>query len=403
MHKNRSNKNAPSAVMTPALIDPQELEAAFSLFNEASRQLTSAYSELQQQVSSLTTQLEIANGNLRRELDEKAQLSRRLSRLLERLPGGVVELDSSGSVIQMNPAAHRLLGVGLDGKSWDEFLQQTFLATSDPELWSYVHPDGRERRYSIVSSEIPEESLRLLLVHDLTETWELQLALERNQRLVAMGEMAAGLAHQLRTPLSAALLYAGHLGKPGLGDAERERFGGKMRDRLHHLEALIGNMLRFVRGQRQVWVDVDPVVLVDEAVQIVLPEYEKAGVLLRVSCTGSCIVSVDRKELVGALVNLLENSLQASGAGSEVVVSLMTDDSGANIQVRDQGCGIPEDVKKRLFEPFFTTRKEGTGLGLAIVRNIVELTGGEVHVDSTVGIGSCFSVFLPVRKGLSKV
>lgn len=404
MQNNRSNKN--NAPVTPALanIDPQELEQAFSLFNEASRQLTSAYSELQQQVSSLTTQLEIANGNLRRELEEKAVLSRRLGLLLERLPGGVIELDAAGRVVQMNPAALRLVGVALEGESWDGFCAGAFRATQEADLWSYMHPEGGERRYSVVASDIPEESLRLLLIHDLTESWELQLALTRNQRLVAMGEMAAGLAHQLRTPLSAALLYAGHLGRPGLADRDRLRFGGKMLDRLNHLEALISNMLRFVRGQRQFLSEAALASLIDEAVQIVLPAYERASVYLDSgSCPAGLCVCVDRKEFVGAIVNLLENAQQACRPGAKVQVDVSVHAGQVCILIADEGEGMSDAVLSRLFDPFFTTKKDGTGLGLAIVRNLMEIYGGTVSVESSLGGGSRFRLCLPALAGASKV
>jgi len=404
MQNNRSNKNNAPTVFSTANIDPQELEQAFSLFNEASRQLTSAYSELQQQVSSLTTQLEIANGNLRRELEEKAVLSRRLGLLLERLPGGVVELDAKGRVVKMNPAALRLIGRSLEQESWAVFCKTAFVATQEADLWSYIHPEGGERRYSIIASDIPEESLSLLLIHDFTESWELQLALTRNQRLVAMGEMAAGLAHQLRTPLSAAVLYAGHWSRPDLADAERVRFGGRMMDRLHHLEALIGNMLRFVKGQRHVRVQVRVADLLDEEAQIVAPAYEKAAVSLFFSPVPEGLsIDVDRKEFVGAIVNLLENAQQASASGARVHINVLASDAMVCIEIADKGPGMSEALQARLFEPFFTTKKEGTGLGLAIVRNLMELYGGTISVESTEGVGSLFRLCLPMSKATSKV
>src|SRR5476649_2370093 len=110
-------------------IDPRELEQAFYLFNEASRQLSTAYAELQEHVISLTAQLEIANGALRREFEEKAALSRRLGLLLARLPAGVVELDGTGQVIQMNPAAERLFEHEVIGQSWASLKQARFSAT----------------------------------------------------------------------------------------------------------------------------------------------------------------------------------------------------------------------------------------------------------------------------------
>lgn len=376
-------------------MDPRELEAAFSLFNEASKQLSAAYAELQEQVISLTAQLEIANGALRRELDEKALLSRRLSLLLERLPAGVVELDASGVVLHMNPAAEQLLGSEVIGQSWMGWRAAHFVATPESDLWRYQGGDG-VRRLSLTESEIPEAGINLLLIHDFTESWELEQALVRHQRLAAMGEMAAGLAHQLRTPLATALLYTGHLAQPGLREAERCRFAEKSLSRLKHIESLIGNMLRFVRGQAHEREQVAVTELFEEASQIVQHQFAEKGVGLVVKdATPAQQVWVNRKEMVGALVNLLENACHASCAGSTVVLVSSSQNDALSIEVRDQGEGMSAEVLEHLFDPFFTTRKEGTGLGLAIVRNLVVMYGGEVTAQSMPGQGSTLRIVMP--------
>ncbi len=198
----------------------------FSLFTEASKQLSDAYADLQQQVEFLTKQLEIANGNLRRELEEKAALSRRLTVLLEQLPGGVVEVDERNQVAAMNPAARAMLAPLQQGDDWSGFRSQALTPTSSDDLWVYPRSQG-SLRLNIKESAMPAENRRILLVQDLTQSWSLEQALARHQRLATMGEMAAGLAHQLRTPLATALLYAGHLAKPVLPEADRIKFGEK--------------------------------------------------------------------------------------------------------------------------------------------------------------------------------
>lgn len=377
-------------------IDPRELETAFSLFNEASRQLSSAYAELQGQVTSLTAQLEIANGALRRELEEKAVLSRRMGLLLSRLPAGVVELDSSGIVTQMNPAAEQLLGADMLGCVWAHLKCKRFSTMPESDLWKYQGSRG-VRRLSVVESSIPEEHISLLLIHDLTDSWELEQALSRHQRLAAMGEMAAGLAHQLRTPLATAMLYTGHLSRPVLQDVDRIRFAGKSLDRLRHLEALIGNMLRFVRGQSHELEIVPFSELLSEAAQVVAHQYVEKSVVLEINAVGGeSMVRVDRKEMVGVLANLLDNACYASLPGMKVTMALDCQMGDAIVEVQDCGCGMSSDVLEHLFEPFFTTRKDGTGLGLAIVRNLVSLYGGDVMAKSSVGKGSVLRIRLPL-------
>ncbi|GHD57721.1 sensor histidine kinase [Jeongeupia chitinilytica] len=383
-------------------IDPHELEAAFSLFTEASQQLSNAYAELQQQVLTLTGQLEIANGQLRRELDEKAALSRRLAILMERLPGGVVELDATGKVTMLNAAARSLLAPLAEGMDWSSFSTE-HLQPGEADCWLYSHVRGVSR-LRLVGSNVPEEACRILLVQDLTETWALEQSLAQHKRLAAMGEMAAGLAHQLRTPLATALLYAGHLARPQLGDVDRCRFAGKTVDRLRHLEALTQDMLHFVRGNT---LDMEPIPLDDcllEAVHTIEPQLEAKQLRLVFSPSGQAVkVLADRKALVGLVLNLLENAMQASGSESCIELSSCCASGFATIAVKDQGCGVPPESVERLFEPFFTTRKEGTGLGLAIVHSLIERFGGSISVSSVLGEGTEFVVRLPVLNDVSNV
>ncbi|SFN71009.1 two-component system, sensor histidine kinase FlrB [Formivibrio citricus] len=384
---------------------PKELEAAFSLFTEASRQLSESYAELQQQAVSLTAQLEIANGALRREYEEKAALSRRLTLLLESLPAGVMELDADGVIVEANPAARKLLGDDVVGRSWRKIKEERFSATPETDLLRYRSGESAQIRHlSLVESDIPEGGARLVLIHDLTESWELQQALARHQRLAAMGEMAAGLAHQLRTPLATALLYAGHFARPVLADSDRVRFAGKMLDRLNHLEALIGNMLLFVRGQAQELEAIPIQSLLEEAVHTVLPQFEKDNVLLLFHDVGEeALVRVNRKEMVGALVNLLDNARLASRPSQQVKLDLSWHEDSVVVSVVDEGCGMTREVLSRLFDPFFTTRKEGTGLGLAIVRNLMAVYGGDVSAESVPGQGSVLRIRLPVIDPASKL
>ncbi|UXY14598.1 ATP-binding protein [Chitiniphilus purpureus] len=387
----------------PPGIDPKELETAFSLFTVASEQLTEAYSELQLQVESLTRQLEIANGNLRRELEEKAALSRRLSLLLANLPAGVVEIDGVGKVIAMNPAAHRLLAPLCEGMDWEQFSREQLELDTVSDLWRHHHADG-VLQLNLSYGDMPQETHRIVLVHDLTESWNLQQDLAHHKRLAAMGEMAAGLAHQLRTPLATALLYSANLTKPQLPEPDRIRFAQKSLARLRHLESLIQNMLRFVRGQALPLESCDLTSCIQEAVQTMQPQLEAAGLQLICSLPGHAILAmVNRKELQGVVLNLLDNAMHATQSGGTIMVSLACDDGQAVVTVRDTGAGMGPEVLERLFEPFFTTRKEGTGLGLAIVQNLVSQFGGTVEATSSPGEGSEFMLRLPRLAGASKV
>ncbi|MDK2123801.1 sensor histidine kinase [Parachitinimonas caeni] len=396
MHNPESNKEAAAAGLATSGLDKRELEQAFSLFTEASRQLVESYQELEQKVTSLTAELATANGALRQQFEEKAALSSRLSALLDALPGGVVELSHEGVVIATNPATRQIFGLDLMDCDWDAVMGSRLVPTNVCNEWEYQPPGGELRRLSVISNSAPAVGGRILLIHDVSEAWRLRLQLEQHKRLAAMGEMSAGLAHQLRTPLSAALLYTANLSRPGLSDEDRQKFGDKAVSRMRHLESLIQNMLQFVRGHQALCEKVALADCLDDALQSVQPQADAMQRQWLVDIPDAPIwVEANRKELTGAFINLLENAVQATKANGCIRVRLDEDES-ARVSIADNGCGMDQQVKERLFEPFFTTRKEGTGLGLAIVANLVTAYGGTIEVESVLGEGTKMMVKLPL-------
>ncbi len=377
-------------------IDPRALEAAFSLFNEASAQLATAYQELQARVEGLAGELAVANGELKRQFLEKEALSQRLELLLDALPGGVVVLDGEGRVFEANPAARRWLGEDVVGRTWSDISAQRLQPADIAREWNIASAEGA-RRVTLSESPLDSAGGRILLLNDVTEAARLQQQLERHKKLSAMGEMAAGLAHQLRTPLATALLYAANLAKEGLRDADRLRFSERIRERLHYLERMIQEMLMFVRGEAMGEEIFALDAVLQELVQIMEPQMAGRGVrFVTTGSAGRTRVRGGRKALSGALLNLLENALQACESGDAVALEVEVRGGEAVVRVRDDGCGIAPELQERLFEPFFTTRQEGTGLGLAIVRSVVEGHGGAVRVESAPGAGSTFTVRLPL-------
>ena len=168
--------------------------------------------------------------------------------LMGALPAGVVVLDRDARVVQANKAVESMFGVVLAGIHWTDFCAGRLAETETPGEWQ-LDQGGETRRVTRVDAPLESGEGRIVLLTDVTDAHRMRLAAERNERLAAMGEMVAGLAHQLRTPLSAALLYTATLVQQDMGPADKERVGSRALERLRHLEKLIRDMLLFARGE----------------------------------------------------------------------------------------------------------------------------------------------------------
>jgi two-component system, sensor histidine kinase FlrB len=267
------------------------------------------------------------------------------------------------------------------------------------EAFQIFNQASEELSTAYAALERQVESLTAELAAANAEANRLREEAERNKRLAAMGEMAAQLAHQLRTPLAAALLYAGNLEIPNLPEASRLSIARKTVGRLKHLERLIQETLLFARGEvlgRETF----PVEeLLTELAHTFEPLARSHGVEFRIEPAASeAMLTGNRKALAGALTNLVENALQAVEAVDAGQVTLAARYMGGHmvLTVRDNGGGMTPEVVARLFEPFFTTRSDGTGLGLAIARGVARAHGGGIDVRSEPGAGTEFIITLPL-------
>jgi two-component system sensor histidine kinase FlrB len=380
------------APSSPELESRNGLEQAFSLFNQMSAQLSDSYGLLEARVSELKGELAQAGVERVQELAEKERLANRLQNLLDLLPGGVIVIDGMGVVREANPAAIDLLGQPLLGMLWRHVISRCFAPRED---------DGHEvslkdgRRLSISTRSLDAEPGQLVLLNDLTETRRLQEQLARHERLSSLGRMVASLAHQIRTPLSAAMIYASHLTEQALPVETQQRFAGRLKERLHELEHQVRDMLVFARGELPLTDRMAPGALFQALQQSAHTHVQDVAVRWQCdSFEGELLCN--RDTLVGALLNLVENAVQASAGRTRLKIHAYRRGDNLRLCVSDNGDGMDQTALARIGEPFFTTKTTGTGLGLAVVTSVVRAHQGRVQYRSRVGRGTCAMVTLPL-------
>jgi two-component system sensor histidine kinase FlrB len=361
-----------------------ELRAAFQAFGSVSEQLSSAFDSLRAEVGRLRLQLQEAQAG-------SADLAGRLAALVNGIPGGVLLLDALGDIQECNPGAIDLLGEPLLGESFAGVLARAALTTAG----AVEHTKLRNGRFVNISRRHSSGNGEVVLVTDITESHLMQTLLTRQQRLLTLGELAAGLAHQIRTPLATALLYASQMSMPNRTREDLARCGEKTLGSLKQLDRLVNDMLAFTHGgAAREAVSVSAVL--EQVAQWLRPVL-RAGVRLTIRTEApDLMVRANAPSLVSAVLNLATNALQAGGADLDLELLARREADRAQIVVSDNGPGVPPPIREQIFEPFFTTRTRGNGIGLAFVKSTIEAHDGTVRLADSAR-GATFIIDLPAE------
>jgi len=377
-----------------------QLQSQLQQFTRLSEQFAGSLQSMQSRYAQVQDELAQVSEQRLHELAEKERLAQRLQQILDVLPGAVVIVDGQGLIKEANPAATQLLGVPLVGQLWREVIVQCFVYRADDGHEVSLH---NGRRVSIALQALPDEPGQLIMLTDMTDTRRLQAELAQHERLSALGKMTAALAHQIRTPLSAAMLYASHLTEDTLSSDVQQRFAGRLQDRLHELERQVRDMLLFARGplpreQRssvaQLWQ------ALQEAAEPHLQAHQ-----LRWQCNlahpEQLGVQCNQDVLLGALMNLLHNSAQSAAAPVAIKVHAYVREEMLRLVITDNGEGMGPELLEQVQESFFTRKSAGTGLGLMVVQAVVQAHQGRFVLRSKQGRGTSALVELPLLADFS--
>ena len=305
--------------------------------------------------------------------------------VLQSLPLGVATTGASTSPVAQNAAARTFLAT-MPSTSDLAALRPGYhtLEQGSRPLGLYVAPfrDG-------------DPAERVYVLEDQTERRALEAQLRRNDRLASVGQLAAGVAHEVRNPLAIVRATAQLLAAQASADASLQRYTQVLTSEADRIERLISDLLEYARPRppRPTPLDLDH--FLETSAQQVRPYAAQHGVTVVVAGRAGTLFHADEAQLGQALLNLLLNAIQASDSGS--VVQLVGEQSAdvTTIAVMDHGRGMPPADLERACDPFFTTRPDGTGLGLALVAAVVQEHGGNLELTSVVGQGTRVTITLP--------
>jgi len=382
------------------------LKQAFASFDEAAGTLERSYQLLNRRVQELNVELDLSNQALRESLASNEEIKSHLHAILESLTTGVLVTDLDSQITTVNRTAEAMLEMdrrALTGQSLSELLRD----------WGYAGSSTGEvarksRRLAVSLTDLRGEAGRpigrVAQFQDITELKRLEEQVQRQQRLAAMGEMAARLAHEIRSPLGSIELFGSLLRHELADDPARRQLAEHICTAVRATDHLIDNTLSFVSPRRPRWAPVKLGEMIQEAVLLATPMINGHGVRVETVMDDDMTIWGDAGMLRQVVLNLVLNAVQAMPDGGDLRINCagMAPDRVA-LRITDTGTGINPIDRPRLFDPFFTTRPDGTGLGLAIAHNIVLAHGGAIDVESEAGKGTTFTITLSKEKGAKAI
>jgi PAS domain S-box-containing protein len=359
----------------------------------------------------------------RRQLEERLEEILRLQRytdiVLASMTNGLLTLDLDGRLVSANTATETIFNLktkDLEGKHFHQIwpeksdivrLLNQCLQGGEPCRNREVTTEsnsGRRRTLILNTSllkDVREAPMGILVVFsDVTELKEMEAHMRQTDRLAALGTLSAGLAHEIRNPLSAIKTFVQLLPKKLSSAAFVEKFHITVLRELNRINDLIESLLELARPPKMKYRAIQPTELLRQVADLYRVELEQAAIVLTVEETGPLPdIRADSEHLARAFSNLVQNAKQAMPTGGTLSITAEAQDQRVYLHFADTGMGMDPLTLENIFNPFFTTKDKGTGLGLAITHKIVQEHGGTIRVTSTPGRGSTFTVTLPSAAG----
>lgn len=379
--------------MKPPQTDVEALAQALELFTKTTASMEEAYRHLQQRVRDLDQELATKNLQLALTTDY-------LSNLLESISDGVIAVDMDETITRFNRAAGIVLGYDADeivGYSFREIFGRPFAAPAMPGAMELVSKSDRgvplNERDSVIADRDGNRLGYVKTFQDLSELSALREQVRQIDRLAAIGEMAATVAHEIRNPLGGIRGFATFLAQDTPVDDPRHRLVQKILAGTSSLEKVVSGLLEYTRPVELKLLPTSCASIAQAAMRYM--EYDPTRITIFTEIDPDLRILADSDKIRQVLMNVLVNAVQSITDRGEIRVSAEADENRVHLSVQDTGCGMNEKELKQIFSPFYTTKEKGTGLGMAVSQKIVDGHGGILSAHSLPGRGTRIAIQLP--------
>jgi signal transduction histidine kinase len=334
---------------------------------------------------------------------------------LDNIADGVIALDETMNIFVFNDAASNSLEINhslVEGKNYFEIFQNDIfnvrkvIDSKTPfseEKIKYITNNSNYKYLAYTTNILNEEgkiNAIIILLRDISEQVRAQQQIELKEKQVAIGQLASGIAHEIRNPLNAINIIIQRFQMEFEVKDDNDEFQKMLitlRSEISRINQIIEQFLNFARPPKLQIERTNLSELIEETIYLMQVQAQQSNITLEKNVEPNLFAEIDRSKIKQVLINLIKNAIEAITNGGKITIESKLQRNNAIIKITDTGNGMSDEIKNKIFTLYFTTKKAGTGLGLSIVHQIITEHNGEIECDSKEGFGTTFELKLPIN------